>query len=49
MIENVLSGSIVLMHDGGGDRSKTVAATEMIVKDLQSKGYEFKTVSELLK
>ncbi|MEG4855135.1 polysaccharide deacetylase family protein [Microcoleus sp. B5-D4] len=49
VIANVRSGSIVVMHDGGGDRSKTVAATEMIVKDLQSKGYEFKTVSELLK
>ncbi|WP_333383480.1 polysaccharide deacetylase family protein [Microcoleus sp. POL10_C6] len=49
VIDNVRSGSIVVMHDGGGDRSKTVAATEMIVKDLQSKGYEFKTVSELLK
>ncbi|EGK90227.1 polysaccharide deacetylase [Microcoleus vaginatus PCC 9802] len=49
VIKNVRSGSIVVMHDGGGDRSKTVAATEMIVKDLQSKGYEFKTVSELLK
>lgn len=49
VIDNVRSGSIVVMHDGGGDRSKTVAATEMIVKDLQSKGYKFKTVSELLK
>jgi peptidoglycan/xylan/chitin deacetylase (PgdA/CDA1 family) len=49
VIENVRSGSIVVMHDGGGDRSKTVAATETIVKSLQSKGYAFKTVSELLK
>ncbi|MBE9096031.1 polysaccharide deacetylase family protein [Tychonema sp. LEGE 07203] len=49
VINNVRSGSIVVMHDGGGDRSKTVAATEIIVKDLQSKGYSFKTVSELLK
>ncbi len=49
VIDNVRSGSIVVMHDGGGDCSKTVAATEMIVKDLQSKGYKFKTVSELLK
>lgn len=49
VINNVRSGSIVVMHDGGGDRSKTVAATDMIVKTLQSKGYAFKTVSELLK
>ena len=49
VIDNVRSGSIVVMHDGGGDRSKTVTATEAIVKNLQSKGYAFKTVSELLK
>ncbi len=49
VINNVRSGSIVVMHDGGGDRSKTVAATDIIVKTLQSKGYAFKTVSELLK
>lgn len=36
-IDNVRSRSIVVMHDGGGDRSKTVAATDMIVKSLQSK------------
>jgi peptidoglycan/xylan/chitin deacetylase (PgdA/CDA1 family) len=49
VIDNVRSGSIVLMHDSGGDRSKTLAATQAIVKNLQSKGYAFKTVSELLK
>ena len=49
VIDNVRSGSIVLMHDGGGDRSKTLAATQAIVKTLQSKSYAFKTVSELLK
>ena len=49
VIDNVRSGSIVLVHDGGGDRSRTVAATQIIVKALLSKGYEFKTVSELLK
>jgi peptidoglycan/xylan/chitin deacetylase (PgdA/CDA1 family) len=49
VIDNVRLGSIVLMHDGGGDRSKTLAATQAIDKTLQSKGYAFKTVSELLK
>jgi peptidoglycan/xylan/chitin deacetylase (PgdA/CDA1 family) len=34
VIDNVRSGSIVLMHDGGGDRSKTLAATQAIVKTL---------------
>src|SRR4028119_2398048 len=49
VIDKVRSGSIVLMHDSGGDRSKTLAATQAIVQTLQSKGYAFKTVSELLK
>jgi len=49
VIDNVRSGSIVLMHDGGGAQSKTLVATQAIVKTLQSKGYAFKTVSELLK
>ena len=48
VIDNVRLGSIVVMQDGGGDRSKTLAATQAIVKTWQSKGYAFKTVSELL-
>ena len=37
------------MHDGGGERSQTVAATEMLIKKLKEKGYTFKTVSELMR
>jgi peptidoglycan/xylan/chitin deacetylase (PgdA/CDA1 family) len=37
------------LHDGGGERSKTVAATESLIKKLQEKGYTFKTVSELIR
>jgi peptidoglycan/xylan/chitin deacetylase (PgdA/CDA1 family) len=40
-------GSIVLMHDGGGDRSETVAALPRIIKTLRSRGYHFVTVSKL--
>jgi peptidoglycan/xylan/chitin deacetylase (PgdA/CDA1 family) len=40
--ERVLSrarpGSIVLLHDGGGDRSQTVAALPRIVDGLQARG-----------
>ncbi|MCU0515576.1 MAG: polysaccharide deacetylase family protein [Oscillatoria sp. Prado101] len=46
--QQVRPGSIVLLHDGGGDRSRTVAATKIIIKSLKSKGYEFLTVSQLL-
>jgi biotin operon repressor len=36
------------MHDGGGERSRTLAATEMLIKKLKEEGYTFKTVSELI-
>jgi peptidoglycan/xylan/chitin deacetylase (PgdA/CDA1 family) len=41
--------SIVLLHDGGGDRRQTVCAVPRIVRDLRSRGYRFVTVSKLLK
>lgn len=42
-------GGIVLMHDGGGQRSQTVAALPKILKQLSDQGYRFVTVSELLR
>ncbi|MFH1831788.1 MAG: polysaccharide deacetylase family protein [bacterium] len=48
VIKNVRSGSIILLHDGGGDRSQTVIATDIIIKKLQKQGYRFVTISELL-
>jgi peptidoglycan/xylan/chitin deacetylase (PgdA/CDA1 family) len=33
------NGSIVLLHDGGGDRSQTVAALPGIITALQHRGY----------
>jgi peptidoglycan/xylan/chitin deacetylase (PgdA/CDA1 family) len=53
MVREIVSatraGSIILLHDGGGDRTRTVAAVPAIIKQLQAKGYEFVTVPELLK
>jgi peptidoglycan-N-acetylglucosamine deacetylase len=40
-------GEVVLLHDGGGDRSETVAALPQIIEQLRAKGYRFVTVSEL--
>jgi peptidoglycan/xylan/chitin deacetylase (PgdA/CDA1 family) len=34
-------GGIILMHDGGGDRSATVAALETLLQTLPAKGYQF--------
>ena len=38
-------GAVVMLHDGGGDRSQTVAALEELITDLQQRGYTFDTVS----
>ncbi len=41
-------GSIVLMHDGGGNRSQTVAALPGIIRSYKARGYEMKTMTQLL-
>jgi cellulose synthase/poly-beta-1,6-N-acetylglucosamine synthase-like glycosyltransferase/peptidoglycan/xylan/chitin deacetylase (PgdA/CDA1 family) len=41
-------GGIVLMHDGGGDRSETVAALERLVPELRARGFEFVGLNRLL-
>ncbi|MEP7342822.1 MAG: glycosyltransferase [Acidobacteriota bacterium] len=40
-------GQIVLLHDGGGDRSQTVAALPKLIQELRARGLRFVTVSEL--
>jgi cellulose synthase/poly-beta-1,6-N-acetylglucosamine synthase-like glycosyltransferase/peptidoglycan/xylan/chitin deacetylase (PgdA/CDA1 family) len=40
-------GGIVLLHDGGGDRSETIAALERAVPRLRARGFRFVRVSEL--
>ncbi|WP_099238826.1 polysaccharide deacetylase family protein [Synechococcus sp. BDU 130192] len=47
VIGAVQPGSIVLMHDGGGDRQRTVEATDLILSQLTEAGYRFVTVAEL--
>jgi peptidoglycan-N-acetylglucosamine deacetylase len=41
-------GSIVLMHDGGGNRGPTVAALPAIISELKRRGFELVTVTRLL-
>lgn len=41
-------GSIILMHDGGGDRGGTITAVPKIVKALRDQGYDFATVGDLV-
>lgn len=40
------SGSIILMHDGGGNRSQTVAALNTVLPRLKAKGYRFATLPQ---
>ncbi len=41
-------GSIILLHDGGGDRSATVAALPMLIDTLREHGYSIVPVSVLM-
>ncbi|NET02296.1 MAG: polysaccharide deacetylase family protein [Sphaerospermopsis sp. SIO1G1] len=41
-------GGIVLMHDGGGDRTRTVQALPKIIDRFRKQGYEFVTIPEML-
>ena len=41
-------GAIVLMHDGGGDRSQTIAAVHVLIGKLRKRGYRLVTVPRLL-
>lgn len=41
-------GDIILMHDGGGDRSQTIQALRDALPALAQEGYRFITIDELL-
>jgi len=41
-------GNILLLHDGGGDRSQTVRALPMIIAAIRAQGLEIVPLSELL-
>ena len=41
-------GDVVLMHDGGGDRSQTVEALKIALPQLKAAGYKFVTIDELM-
>jgi peptidoglycan/xylan/chitin deacetylase (PgdA/CDA1 family) len=41
-------GAIILLHDGGGNRSQTIKALPLIVRALRKRGYELVTVPRLI-
>ncbi|WP_395298154.1 polysaccharide deacetylase family protein [Kitasatospora hibisci] len=47
VLRQVRPGSIVLMHDGGGDRSRTVAALPAVITGLRERGYRLVALEEL--
>ncbi len=48
VLSQVRPGSVVLMHDGGGDRSQTVAALPAVIAGLRERGYRLVDLDELL-
>ena len=48
IVGHAQNGSIILMHDGGGPRSETLAALPQVIDTLRARGFRFATVSELL-
>lgn len=58
VLSEVEPGAIILLHDGHGDvdnphdqdsRAPTVKATEIIIKELKTRGYRFATVGEMIR
>ncbi|MFF0943344.1 bifunctional polysaccharide deacetylase/glycosyltransferase family 2 protein [Kocuria sp. CPCC 205300] len=42
------AGHIVLMHDGGGDRTATVAALKELIRQAKAEGYSFSTLAPVV-
>lgn len=54
IMEQLHPGAIILLHDADGDnttadRSKTVQALQTIIESVRAQGYQFLTISELLR
>lgn len=48
VLAQVKPGSIIISHDGGGPRGKTLAAYPNIIRALRARGYRIVTIPELL-
>ena len=48
VMRNLAPGGIALLHDGGGNRSATVAALPGIIDAIRNRGYKLVTVPELM-
>ncbi|MEH7506029.1 polysaccharide deacetylase family protein [Neobacillus drentensis] len=48
VLNQLPEGNVILLHDSGGDRSHTVKALPIIIKELKKRGYTFTTVADLI-
>jgi len=46
-VDAATASTVVLLHDGGGDRSQTVAALPGLIHELKARGYTFATVDAM--
>jgi len=47
VMTEVENGSVIVLHDGGGDRRQTIAALPEIIRGLKERGYVLVTMQEL--
>jgi peptidoglycan/xylan/chitin deacetylase (PgdA/CDA1 family) len=48
VLSHAANGAIILMHDGGGDRSRTIAALPSLIEGLQARHFRFVTLEQLV-
>ncbi|WP_433291894.1 hypothetical protein ACQP2F_26585 [Actinoplanes sp. CA-030573] len=41
ILDRLTPGAVILMHDGGGDRSQTVAAVDQVIPQLRADCWRF--------
>ena len=44
IVSSAYPGAIILLHDGGGDRSQTVVALQRVLRELSAQGYVFRNI-----
>jgi peptidoglycan/xylan/chitin deacetylase (PgdA/CDA1 family) len=47
VVDNAHPGAIVIQHDGGGNRSETIAALPQEIRTLRARGYQFVTITQM--
>ena len=48
-LKRAKDGTVVIMHDGGGDRSNTIGALPLLIRALKMEGFTFVTIEQLRK